>query len=224
MSEEKSAFVSARYSAGQLNAIVKMMRKQAGDDAVECFLRGKLTLAPPSQKWLKRDGVFYLTVRSDGTSGREWIERLEGKDFPVEGIAKKILLSPDFKPTNNITYQIAIANFDSTRTNGVRQEARDRGWVTPNAEIACLIREKLTSGDIYEIGYWWLVVMHQEILTGDPATYSLLFIDREDGGLALSATDNLDKVSEPWGQDHGFAFVVDFGLSLSSEKENYTER
>ena len=42
---KSSEFAAANYSIGQLNAVVKLLRKQAGEDGVEMFLRGAVTVA-----------------------------------------------------------------------------------------------------------------------------------------------------------------------------------
>jgi hypothetical protein len=61
-------FASADLTAGQLNAIVK---KLGGHDGAIKFLQGKLSVSEPTRNWREEDGVIYLSVTSDGTTGPE---------------------------------------------------------------------------------------------------------------------------------------------------------
>ncbi len=103
-----SEFASANYTMGQLNAMVKILKKQAGEDAVEKFLRGEITVSLPPRTWTESDNVIRFSVTSDGTSGPEWIGRLEKKGYRISDYAKSILKSKDFKPTSGVTTEIVV--------------------------------------------------------------------------------------------------------------------
>ena len=200
-------FASASLTAGQLNAIVK---KLGGHDMALRFLRDELSVSEPTRSWREEDGVIYFSVTSDGTIGEDWIKRLEGNGFRVGDYAKQVLRSPDFKPTNGVTTEVAVLKGmlfkDNNRiTKKIRADADKRKLSKPNAELACLIREKFTDKEIEAMGLIWIVAMHEPIndSVGDPR---LLCADRYGGGRWLYACD--DRPDDGWNRDHGFAFAV----------------
>jgi hypothetical protein len=202
-------FASAGLTAGQLNAIVK---KLGGHDMALRFLRDELTVSEPTRSWREEDGVIYFSVTStsDGTTGEDWIKRLEGNGFRVGDYAKQVLRSPDFKPTNGVTTEVAVLKGmlfeDNDRiTKKIRAEADKRKLEKPNAELACLIREKFTDKEIEAMGLWWIVAMHEPIKDpgGDPV---LLNAHRSGGGRWLRACSG--RSDDGWLRDGGFAFAV----------------
>ncbi len=200
-------FASASLTAGQLNAIVK---KLGGHDMALRFLRDELSVSEPTRSWREEDGVIYFSVTSDGTTGEDWIKRLEGNGFRVGDYAKQVLRSPDFKPTNGVTTEVAVLKGmlfeDNDRiTKKIRAEADKRKLSKPNAELACLIREKFTDKEIEAMGLWYIVAMHEPINDsgGDP---DLLGADRDGDGRWLDACDG--GPGNGWGRDGGFAFAV----------------
>lgn len=200
-------FASAGLTVGQLNAIVK---KLGGHDMALRFLRDELSVSEPTRSWREEDGVIYFSVTSDGTTGKDWIKRLEGNGFRVGDYAKQVLRSPDFKPTKGVTTEVAVLKGmlfeDNDRiTKKIRAEADKRKLSKPNAELACLIREKFTDKEIEAMGLWYIVAMHESIndSDGDP---SLLDASRSDVGRWLSAYD--DRPDDGWSRDDGFAFAV----------------
>lgn len=42
-------FAGASYTLGQLNAIIKLLKKQAGEDGPELFLRGEICVSEPAR-------------------------------------------------------------------------------------------------------------------------------------------------------------------------------
>ena len=200
-------FASASLTAGQLYAIVK---KLGGHDRSLRFLRDELSVSEPTRSWREEDGVIYFSVTSDGTTGEDWIKRLEGNGFRVGDYAKQVLRSPDFKPTSGVTTEVAVLKGmlfkDNDRiTKKIRAEADKRKLSNPNAELACLIREKFTDKEIEAMGLWYIVVMHEPIndSDGDP---SLLLASRDDDGRRLGAY--CDRPDYRWDRDYGFAFAV----------------
>ena len=164
-------------------------------------------LCPP--RWREQDDVIYLSVTSDGTTGPQWIERLEGKGFRVGDYAKSVLRSPDFKPTSGVTTEIAVLKgmlFDdqSRITSTIRAEATKRKLTAPNAEVACLIRENFSDEEIEAMGLVWIVAMHEPIKDsdGDPL---LLGANRYGVGRWLKAY--CGKPDGRWNRVSGFAFV-----------------
>ena len=200
-------FASASLTAGQLNAIVK---KLGGHDMALRFLRDELSVSEPTRSWREEDGVVYFSVTSDGTTGEDWIKRLEGNGFRVGDYAKQVLRSPRFVPTNGVVTEVAVLKGmlfeDNDRiTKKIRAEADRRKLSKPNPELACLIREKFTDKEIEAMGLWYIVAMHEPIndSDGDP---DLLVAHRDDGGRWLRAFRG--RPGHRWDRDYGFAFAV----------------
>ena len=155
-----------------LGRIEAVWNKLGGEEGVDRFLRGDLSVSEPARSWREEDGVIYFSVTSDGTSGEDWITRLESKGFHVGDYAKQVLRSPDFKPTNGVTTEVAVLKGmlfeDNDRiTKKIRAEADKRKLLKPNAELACLIREKFTDKEIEAMGLWYIVAMHEPINDSD---------------------------------------------------------
>lgn len=200
-------FASASLTAGQLNAIVK---KLGGHDRALRFLRDELSVSEPTRSWREEDGVIYFSVTSDGTTGEDWIKRLSGNGFRVGDYAKQVLRSPNFRPTTGVTTEVAVLKGmlfeDSNRiTKKIRAEADKRKLTKPNAELACLIREKFTDKEIEAMGLIWIVAMHEPINDSDGVP-NLLCAYRDDDGRWLSAY--YGRPGGRWPRDFGFAFAV----------------
>jgi len=207
-------FAIADVTPGKLNALVKNIMSQTGindpNEAVRLVNFGEWTLVRQARTWREQDGVIYFSVTSDGTTGEQWIERLESKGHRISEYAKSILRSQEFKPTSDIIYEIAVLkgelfNDKDRVTTKIRQEAKDCQLGTPNVEIACLIREKFSNKELKEMGLYWIVIMHEPIKDsyGDPI---LLNVGRGDVGSWLNAY--YDDPDTEWDRDDGFAFVV----------------
>ncbi len=167
-------------------------------------------LQEPTRSWCEVDGIIYFSVESDGTTGEDWITRLLANGFRVGAYAKQVLRSPDFMPTNGMKSEVAVLKGmlfeDQSRiTKKIRAEADKRRLSKPNAELACLIREKFTDKEIEAMGLWYIVAMHEPIndSDGDP---SLLGTSRDDGGRWLHARS--DGPDYKMLCDSGFAFAV----------------
>jgi len=181
-----------------------------GEDGVDRLLRGEVTVSEPERNWREENGEIYLTVTSDGTTGPEWIERLKEMNFRISNYAKSVLCSADFNPTDGITTEVMILKGelfeDNDRiTKKIRAEAERRNIATPNAEIACLIREKFSDEEIEKMGLWRIVAMHKAIKTSGGRS-GLLGVSRGGDGRWLSAY--YAYPGGRWDLETGFAFVV----------------
>jgi len=187
-----------------------MVNKLGGMDGVTKFLRGELIVCEPTCSWREHDGVIYLTVTSDGTTGPEWIDRLIKKGRRVGAYAESVLRSVDFKPTTGVTYEIAILkgmlfNDNDRVTKNIRAEAETRKLTVPNTEVACLIRENFSDEEIEAMGLLWITTMHEPIKDSDGVS-RLLSARRRDGGSWLDAS--YDDPGSGWRRKGGFVFVV----------------
>ena len=207
-------FATQDLTGGQLNALVKNIMRQMGIDdpneAVRLVNSGEWIITKPTRNWREQDGVIYLTVTSDGTTGPQWIDRLAKKGFRVGTYAESILRSADFKPTTGIIYEIAVLKGmlfeDSNRiTKKIRTKAESRKLTTPNAEVACLIRENFSDKEIEAMGLIWLVTMHEPIKDSD-GDLRLLDATRRGGGSWLHT--RYGNPDDGWDREDGFAFVV----------------
>lgn len=201
-------FASAGLTIGHVNAIVE---KLGGHDGAMKFLRDEITVVEPKRPWREKDGAIYFSVTSDGTTGEEWIKRLEKKDARITHFAKSVLRSKDFQPTSGVTTEIAIINGgisfgDSDRiTRNIRAFAAERKLVAPNPEVACLIGEKFSDEDIEELGLWGVLAMQESVKDSD-GTPILLGVSRGGGGRWLYAIHG--KPDTGWECSIGFAFVA----------------
>lgn len=199
-----------KYPNVTLGRVEAVWNKLGGEEGVDKFLSGKLVVQKPVCSWREEDGVIYFTVTSDGTTGSDWIKRLEKKGFRLSKWAKDVLGSSDFKPTSGVAYQIAVLKgtlfTDSDRiTKKIRAEAERRKLEKPNAEVACLIREMFSDEDLEVMGLYWIVVFHEPIKDSG-GDLSLLNANRDNEGRWLSAY--YDKPDDNWNSANGFAFAL----------------
>lgn len=200
----------SKYGHRPHNWFEAIVNKLGGEDGAERFLRGETTVSTPNRLWHEHAGVIYFSVTSDGTTGAQWIERLEAKGFQLSSYAKSVLLSEHFKPTSGVTTEIAVLKGDlfednKRTTKNIRAEADRRKFTKPNAEVACLIREMFSDEEIQAMGLWAIVAMHEPIedSDGDP---SLLGADRDGVGLLLGTC--YGRPDGRWRRGDGFAFVA----------------
>ena len=215
-------------NSGQIEA---MVNKLGGEENFRQVLRGNLEIdyqklaqyASPEgkvtwgnfikccfSKWEERDGVIYFSVTSNGKTGEEWIKYFEEKAYRISDYAKSMLRSKDFKPTSGVTTEVAVLKGmlfpDSDRvTKKIRTEAASRKFLTPDAELACLIRDKFTDEELEAMGLYWIVVMHEPINDSDGVP-GLLGSGRDVGGRWLRAY--YDRPVSRWSSYSGFAFAI----------------
>ncbi|KKT13634.1 MAG: hypothetical protein UV95_C0001G0171 [Candidatus Falkowbacteria bacterium GW2011_GWF2_43_32] len=211
---EKYLFTIQNVETGKLNALVNNIMKQTGIDdpneAIRMVNAGEVQISVIKPKWTEKDSVIRFSVTSDGTTGEEWISRLESKSFRVGDYAKSVLRSKNFKPTSGITYKIAVLKGDlfsdnERVTKNIRKDAKNRKLTTPNAEVACLIRERFSDKELEAMDLYWIVVMHEPIKDSDGDS-TLLYANRDFNSSSLSSfCDNPDG---KWNRRHGVAFVV----------------
>lgn len=119
------------------------------------------------KRWIEKDGVVYLTVKSDGTTGPQWINRLEERGFLVryDNGNTDILNSPTFKPTSRVVYKVVVLKGEPSdiTAEAAFDRAKKMGLVRPPIEVACLIREKISDKDMKKMGFWSIYVLHEPV-------------------------------------------------------------
>ena len=207
-------FAIAEVATGKLNALVKNIMRQTGtsdpNEAVRLVNSGEWILTNPVRRWREQDGVIYFSVTSNGMTGPQWIEHFEKKGIQLSKWAKDVLLSPDFKPTNGVTTEVAVLKGmlfeDNDRvTSKIRAEAGKRKLVKPNAELGCLIRDMFTDEEIAAMGLVWIVAFHEPIKDSDGVPV-LLSAARDGAGPWLRACSG--GPGSGWARVDGFAFAV----------------
>lgn len=158
--------------------------------------------------WREQDGVIYMQVTSDGTTGPQWIKRLLDKGYRLSQYAKDKLESPGFKPTCSVTYEIAVLKGtlfeDGDRTvKKIGADASKRNWQKPGAEVACLIREKFSDEEIRQMGLVRIIVMHEPIKDQSGALCHLHVSTHQNSSRGLYAY-SIDKVENV----EGLAYAV----------------
>jgi hypothetical protein len=195
---------------GQLGEIKRQLRQLSGYpfsvDGLRVALQDVIEGHFVSKLWREEDGVIYFSVTSDGTTGGGWIGRLENKGFLLGGYTKAVLRSPNFKPTNGVTTEVGIIRGslfedDDRVTRTIRGEAANRKFSRPRAELACLIREKLTDEDLKAMGLNCISVMHEPIKVDRD---SFLLGAVRDGWLTTRSGEPYSK----WPLGEGYAFAA----------------
>ncbi|MEK7185090.1 MAG: hypothetical protein AAB726_00490 [Patescibacteria group bacterium] len=199
-----------RFLRGEDDLLERLIQRVGGLDAVHRLASGELVVSTPALRWREEDGVIYFSVTSNGKTGEEWITWFKENGYSIGSEAEFVLRSPSFKTTNNVTYRVAVLKgelFSDTlrTTENIRADGQKRGWSTPNAELACLIRANYSDEEIKAMGLWWIIAMHDTI-KGSDGYPSLLGAGRDGDGRRLSAFYAWPGYG--WGREDGFAFVV----------------
>lgn len=182
------------------------------------------------KKWHEEDGVIYFSVTSDGKTGKEWLNHFKKKNYlsNYNSCSTQNLFFSKIKPTKGVTYKLAVLRgklfSDRGRTNcEIGAKANSRKLTTPSMEIACLVRDKFTYGELEAMGcLGWIVIMHKPI---DGDQYGPLLAHVYDSVhdhasfLFSSSHGNVTFVglfgkesSRAWGEDHDFLFVASESL------------
>lgn len=145
---------------------------------------------------------------TDGTTGPEWIKRLEDDDFRLTYGTDTILLQKSFKPTNGISTEVVVlkgAMFEDGQRviKNIRKTAKGYKLENPSTETACLIREKFTDKALQVMGLSRVFIMHNPVKNhkDEPC---LLTVDCGEEGRRV--TDRQSSTRLRYG--YGFAFVL----------------
>lgn len=161
-------------------------------------------------------GVIRFAVTSEGTTGPQWIERLLRNGKRIGDYGMSALLSPDFMPTIGITTNMVVLpgtmffqEENRATTMQIREAARTQ-WnaISPNAEVACLIRERFSDKDLEAMGLVYIAVCHEPIRVYGchvPGHPNILNVSRHGYGHWLDAF--CGKPDQRWDRHGGFGFA-----------------
>lgn len=159
------------------------------------------------QKFLQ--GLCYIwTVVSNGRNAQALIGALEAKGRRVSNWAKDAMSKAGFKVTKGQTYNFVVIRGDEFATDAERTTANifaegvRRRYRKPPADAAALLREKFTQE---ELGFPYVVVMHEPI-TGSGGDSFLLVLARRGDGEWLRAW--LADPDEQWHRGSVFVFLT----------------
>lgn len=176
-------------------------------------IRGELCITKPEKSdrlWREENGIIYFTVVSDGATGSQWIYRLEKKGSPVNNVAKELLQSPNFNPTNGVTYQIAVLKAslwdrDNYLFDKVLATANERGFAWPHAEVGPLICDTFTSRDLKEMGCSQIDIMQESVRDCDRGPF---IVHRRNDESPFFDAHYGKSFGRFWGSCQSFAFLV----------------
>ncbi|MFA6295199.1 MAG: hypothetical protein WC666_02120 [Candidatus Paceibacterota bacterium] len=168
------------------------------------------TVPAPVEWTVDDEGNIHFMLTSNGFTSEHWEQHLDRRGWRIGDYARQVLRRASEAPTNGVTYNIVVhlgkKISDSDRiTKKIRAIANKKGWVKPHWEVACLIRDTFTDGQLEQMGLWYIVTMHEPIKYSDGAP-NLLDSDRRGGGRWLHA--GYARPGDSWLGDGGFAFVV----------------
>ncbi|MFZ2310442.1 MAG: hypothetical protein WAW11_02770 [Patescibacteria group bacterium] len=151
----------------QLEIFLGRIMHQLGESdpvkVVHMVNAGVVYLSNIKQGWITNDDVITFPVISDKTSGPQWLKRLKNKGIYVDDIAKEMLLSKAFKPTDEIAtivviFRVPYAMFGDNASPLPIAEAKGLIEAVNGMELACLIRDKFTNKQLSLMGCSQLVI------------------------------------------------------------------
>lgn len=210
--------VALAKHAGPISDLLEKMEGPNGfqwERTTKQMLRGELVGAP--NRWKRNGDIVQIIVSSDGTTGPQWVEifKRKGVKFSTK-YTEEALLSPAFTPTSGVVTELAIlppnswGNWERC-TEKVRGYATTRNLSAPDIEVACILRDMFTAGELLDMGLSHIVVMHDppvKIESGQ--TYNLAV-----------AHNSLELVSEfpPYGGE-GYHDFYHFAFKVASWKND----
>ena len=206
-------FAIAEVMPDKLNALVENImpsdRRSRSKRKRFASNSGEWVVSKQTHSWREEDGVIYFSVTSDGTTGEDWITRLE------QGLLRGRLRQAGapfagFKPTNGVTTEVAVLKGrlfeDNDRiTKKIRAEAYKRKLSsrTPSSLASSVRSSRTRRSKRWVCGTSLPCTNPSTTPTGDP---HLLYARRYDVGRWLNAY--YDRPGDRWHRDHGFAFAV----------------
>ncbi|HPL93303.1 MAG TPA: hypothetical protein PLB38_03415 [bacterium] len=196
-------FAAAKLTLGQLNAIVK---KLGGHEGALRFLRDEIRIVEPDKRWREEDGIIYFSVTSDGTTGQQWIDRLNKKGYCLDSAVENILCSRNFEPSSGVTIKVALLkgmlwnDDERNRENVLSKAIKSFEFASPPFEVLCLIRDSFSDEEIDDMGVSKIISFKKPTVVvscGGKGCYGDWM-----NHLVVQEEDSL------WHRSVGFAFVI----------------
>lgn len=164
------------------------------------------------------------TIASRNITGKKYTQRLKEKGYRVSSYAEEILgtieKSDRKEPYTFVIIKASEFSQEYPTTQEIRDEARKRGYITPPAELAPLLREAVSDEDIAALGLTWLVVMHEPV-TGSDGFLVLLTLRRRGEGQWLGAS--YGRPDYGWFREDGFVFLAPQDSLLHSDTSSSSD-
>ena len=150
--------------------------------------------------WHDSGNTIYTNVLSDGTTGENWINRMESSGVWISDRAKSFFKTKKFKISENKETDIEIIKLNYfTKCPDIfriKHISHCRNLKKALPEVVCLLQQQLFCRDLYKISVKRIMIMHEAY-----EQRFLCLIMRE--GLFI-----IDMISmyEPWQRTDGFAF------------------
>ncbi len=158
--------------------------------------------------------MIRFTVTSDGTTGPEWIERLESKGRKTCQDAKRFLVSSDFTVTRGVTTEVVVLKGvlfeDNDRTTeNICRHAMSRELENLPFEVSCFICDTFTYEEIRTLRLLGIANVGRQIPVV-PGVYNsyLQYLSAYcyTDGLYLHVAEGRSYDKGSWGSANGFAF------------------
>ncbi len=157
-----------------------------------------------------------ISVTSDGTDNRDWTARLKQKGHTVvEGTNDWLKIAhiskyKIFEITDGVTTNVAIVKSKERHNSylsfkGVSEKI---GLKQPNAEIACLLCEKITKNDFHEMGVSRIVIMHKPFENVHLLEFFVLTVDDKHSKPIFHVDHYAGNENTFNSDDEAFAFAV----------------
>lgn len=203
---------------GQLFELGRQLRQKSGypfnpaklHEHLQDAIEGKFDF-----RWqIDEDGVIHISVTGLGLSGFEMKKHLVSEGHGISDWAEQLLDSPDYVPCEkNKVYNLTILPgklfSDAGRTMKNARVAGDRRGLIHGknlpTEIGALIRLNFTNDEIEQMGFKWLITIHESVEDSDGGP-GLLSTGRDGGGSWLSA--GWDGPESQWLRESGFVFLA----------------
>lgn len=205
---------------------------QAVVDAQDFPLRandGFVFVAPaqvidPDSCWKEHNGIYYVKVRTDKTSGQDLLKRLSDKNIFVSRLAENVFLNPSFGASdkfipegyNSYEYVIGIIPaslknkfdddyFEEKLVSKILNRAEASGFERPSPRIASALREVISNKDMQDMDLEQIIIFHRPAPGYRDITYCLS-ITQDIGRTCLRTYAKNAKGADD-GQV-GFAFIA----------------
>ncbi len=187
-------------------------------DNLAAYLQAGCPKPPPSAFQRNEHGHIVLEIEGLDLTGEQEVERLEGAGFRVSDYAKPCFTSTkqdgynaEHRLVAGQKYKVALVPHkeikrDADRTtDALRKLGEKYGYSKPLAGIIPRIRESVSDKQMEEMGFWYVVALHDTIQDSDGRPL-VLYAYRLDGGRWVGA--NWGKPGVEWDAYGASAFLV----------------